>query len=102
MGDNAITEIKSSSQDNSALTVGGAKSVYLPLSGNKKMEGKLDMNLWDIINLPTAASNESSYAASVNYVNIKVSDNNATIDGLIDSKVAKLEALRADSRKYRE
>ena len=27
------------------------------------------MNLFDIINLPTAASNESSYAANVNYVN---------------------------------
>ena len=99
LGDNAITEIKSSSQDNSALTVGGAKSVYLPLSGNKKMEGKLDINLWDIINLPTADSNESSYAANVNYVNTKVSDNNATIDGLIDSKVAKVEALNIKASK---
>ena len=39
------------------------------------MEGKLDMNVFDIINLPTAASNESSYAANVNYVNKTVSDN---------------------------
>ena len=99
MGDNAIIGIKSSSQDNSALTVGGAKSVYLPLSGNKKMEGKLDMHLWDIINLPTAVSNESSYAANVNYVIIKVSDNNTTINNLIDSKVAKVEALNIKASK---
>ena len=37
------------------------------------------MNLFDIIKLPTSASNESSYAANVNYVNKTVSDNNATI-----------------------
>ena len=157
MGDHTITGIRSSSQDNAALTVGGAKSLYLPLSGNKGMQGalhmgnntirnlkmpannpssgnppddcalnfkyfhsqrgdllrqinevgskafskdgsdpiggKLNMNLFDIINLPTAASNESSYAANVNYVNKTVSDNNATISSLIDSKVAEVEAL---------
>ena len=37
--------------------------------GSDPMEAKLDMNLFDIINLPTADSNESSYAANVNYVN---------------------------------
>ena len=149
MGDHIITGIRSSSQDNAALTVGGAKSIYLPLTGNKGMQGalnmgnntirnlkmpannpssgnppddcalnfkyfdsqkgdlerqinevgskafskdgsdpmeaKLDMNVFDVINLPTAASNESSYAANVNYINKTVSDNNATIGGLIDS-----------------
>ena len=35
----------------------------------QRMEAKLDMHLFDIINLPTADSNESSYAANVNYVN---------------------------------
>ena len=129
MGDHTITGIRSSSQDNAALTVGSAKSIFLPLFGNKGMEGtlnmsnnsirylkmppsdpsrgnppddcvinfkyfhdhalnrknpqrmeaKLDMHLYDIINLPTAASNESSYAANVNYVNTTVGDNNATI-----------------------
>ena len=157
MGDNTITGIRSSSQDNAALTVDGAKSIYLPLTGNKGMQGalhmgnntirnlkmpsnnpssgnppddcalnfkyfhsqrgdlerqinevgskafskdgsdpmeaKLDMNVFDIINLPKAASNESSYAANVNYVNKTVSDNNASIGGLIDSKVAEVEAL---------
>ena len=160
MGDHTITGIKSSSQDNAALTVGGAKSIYLPLNASRGMEsslnmgnntirnlkmppkdpssgnppddcalnfkyfhsqrgdllrqinevgskafskdgsdpmgGKIDMNLFDIINLPTAASNESSYAANVNYVNKTVSDNNTTISSLIDKqldKVAEVEAL---------
>ena len=163
MGDNTITGIRSSSQDNAALTVGGAKSLYLPLNGSRGMESslnmgnntirnlkmppnnpssnnppddcalnfkyfhsqrgdlerqinevgskafskdgsdpmedKLDMNLFDIINLPTAASNESSYAANVNYVIKTVSDNNATIGGLIDSKVAEVEALNIKGSK---
>ena len=163
MGDHIITGIRSSSQDNAALTVGGAKSIYLPLHGSRgmessldmgnntirnlkmpannpssgnppddcalnfeyfntqrgdlerqinevgskafskdgsdRMEGKIDMYLWDIINLPTAASNESSYAANVNYVNKTVSDNNATIRGLIDSKVAEVEALNIKASK---
>ena len=119
MGDHTITGIRSSSQDNAALTVGGAKSLYLPLSqrrvllrqinevgskafskdGSDPMGGKIDMNLFDIINLPTAAANESSYAANVNYVNKTVSDNNATISSLIDSKVAKVEALNIKASK---
>ena len=163
MGDHTITGIRSSSQDNAALTVGGAKSIYLPLNGSRGMEsslnignntirnlkmppndpssanapddcalnfkyfhsergdllrqingvgskafskdgsdpigGKLDMNQFDIINLPTAASNESSYAANVNYVNKTVSDNNATISSLIDSKVAEVEALNIKASK---
>ena len=163
MCDHTITGIRSSSQDNAALTVGGAKSIYLPLNGSRgmesslnmgnntirnlkmppnnpssgnppddcalnfkyfhsqrgdlerqinevgskafskngsdPMEAKLDMNLFDIINLPTADSNESSYAANVNYVNKTVSDNNASIDGLIDSKVAEVEALNIKASK---
>ena len=161
MGDHTITGIRSSSGDDAALTNGGAKSLYLPLSGNKgmegilnmsnnairylkmppndpssgnppddcalnfkyfhsqrgdllrqinqvgskafskdgsdPMEGKLDMNIFDIINLPTAASNESSYAANVNYVNKTVSDNNATISGLIDSKITEAEKFNIKS-----
>ena len=36
--------IRSSSRDDAALTNGGAKSLYLPLSGNKGMEGILNMS----------------------------------------------------------
>ena len=161
MGDHTITGIRSSSGDDAALTNGGAKSLYLPLSGNKgmegilnmsnnairylkmppndpssgnppddcalnfryfhsqrgdlerqinavgskafskdgsdPMEGKLDMNLFDIINLPTADPNESSYAANVNYVNKTVSDNNATISGLIDTKITEAEKFNIKS-----
>ena len=164
MGDHTITGIKNSSQDNAALTVGGAKSLYLSLNGSRgmesslnmgnntirnlkmppnnppsgnppddcalnfkyfhfqrgdlerqinevgsgafskdgsdPMEAKLDMNIFDIINLLTTAdSNESSYAANVNYVNKTVSDNNATISGLIDGKVAEVEAFNIKASK---
>ena len=161
MGDHTITGIRSSSGDDAALTNGGAKSLYLPLSGNKgmegilnmsnnairylkmppndpssgnppddcalnfkyfhsqrgdlerqinavgskafskdgsdPMEGKLDMNLYDIINLPTADRNEVSYAANVNYVNKTVSDNNATISSLIDTKITEAEKFNIKS-----
>ena len=51
ISNNTITGIRSSSQDNSALTVGGAKSLFLPLAGNKGMEGALNMAKNSIINL---------------------------------------------------
>ena len=41
--------------------------------------------------------NESSYAANVNYVNKTVSDNNATISGLIDSKITEAEKFNIKS-----
>jgi len=44
MGDNTITGIKSSSADDATLTVGGAKSTYLPISGNRAMQGDLAMD----------------------------------------------------------
>ena len=163
MGDHTITGIRSSSQDNAALTVGGAKSLSLPLNGSRGMEsslnmgnntirnlkmpannpssgdppddcalnfnyihsqrgdlerqinevgskafsidgsdpmgGNLDMNNHEIINLKGPQSSNSQYAATVNYVNKTVSDNNATISGLIDSKVAKVEALNIKASK---
>ena len=43
VGDHTIIGIKSSSADNSALTVGGAKSTYLPLIGDRSMQGGLNM-----------------------------------------------------------
>ena len=44
MGDHTITGIRSSSRDDAALTNGGAKSLYLPLAGNKGMQGILNMS----------------------------------------------------------
>ena len=65
--------------------------------GSDPMDGNLNMHFWDIINLNTADSNESRYAANVNYVNKTVSDNNATIGGLIDSKITEAEKFNIKS-----
>ena len=45
MGDNAILRVKSSSADNSVITVGGAKATYLPVNGDKAMQGDLNMGV---------------------------------------------------------
>ena len=60
MGDHTITRIRSSSQDNAALTVGGAKSIYLPLAGNKGMQGALHMDNNTIRNLKMPPNDPSS------------------------------------------
>ena len=60
MGDHTISGIKSSSQDNAALTVGGAKSLYLPLSGNKGMQGVLHVGNNTIRNLKMPPNDPSS------------------------------------------
>ena len=51
MGDHTITGIRSSSQDNAALTVGGARATYLPFSGGREMESYLNMNNHEVRNL---------------------------------------------------
>ena len=65
MGDNAITGIRtrSSSQDNAALTVGGAKAIYLPLAGNRSMQGNLNMGGNAIKNIKPYVEDDSSQAA---------------------------------------
>ena len=42
--DHAILGVRSSSADNSVITVGGAKATYLPLNGENVMQGSLKMN----------------------------------------------------------
>ena len=64
VGDHAIIGIKSSSADNSALTVGGAKATYFPLSGDFSMQGDLDMGGNPIINIKPFVEDDSSGAAS--------------------------------------
>ena len=63
MGDNPITGIRSSSADDAALTVGGAKSTYLPLLGDRGMQGDLDMGGKAIINIKPFVEDDSSQAA---------------------------------------
>ena len=60
MGDNP----KSSSQDNAALTVGGAKATYFPLSGDRSMQGDLNMGGNPIINIKPFVEDDSSGASS--------------------------------------
>ena len=147
MGDNTITGIRSSSRDDAALTNGGAKSLYLPLSGNKgmegilnmsnnairylkippndpssgnppddcainfkyfhdqalnrkrpqKMEADLDMNGNNIISLKDPLPSNSQYAASVNFVNKSISDSNANLSKIIDSKITEAEKFNIKS-----
>ena len=163
MGDHTITGIRSSSVDNAALTVGASKSLYLPISGIRSMQGNLNMGGQSIINLrpfveidsaqpahdnevinfgyfhtqrgelkrlinevasdalnrkntdpmqdpinmgnhfitnvKDPLSSNSNYAATVNFVDKTVSDNNATISALIDSKIDEVEDLNIKSTK---
>ena len=62
-GDNPIEGIKSSSQDNSALTVGSAKSTYFPISGGCAMQGHIDMGHNPIINIKPFVEDDSSQAS---------------------------------------
>ena len=64
MGDNPIIGIKSSSQDNAALTVEGAKATYFPLAGNRSMQGNLDMGGFVIKNMKPFVEDDSGQAAS--------------------------------------
>ena len=66
MGDHAIIGIRSSSSvDNAALTVGGAKATYLPLLGDHSMQDNLNMGGHAIINInikPFVEDNSSQAA----------------------------------------
>ena len=84
MSDHTITGIRSSAADNAALTVGGAKATFFPLQGNRSMQGNLNMANHSIINLKDPQPSDSSYAASVNYVN-------NTVNGIIDKKIQESE-----------
>jgi len=68
MGDHTVTGIRSSSADNAALTVGGAKSTYLPISGNWGMQGDLDMGKYAIKNIKPFVEIDSAQPAQDNEV----------------------------------
>ena len=67
MGDNPIEGIKSSTQDNSASTVGSAKSTYFPISGGRAMQGHIDMGGNPIINIKPFVEDDSSQDALKNH-----------------------------------
>ena len=91
MGDHTITGIRSSAADNAALTVGGAKATFFPLHGNRSMQGNLNMANHSIINLKDPQPSDSSYAASVNFVNNTVNGSNVIINGIINKKIQESE-----------
>jgi len=68
MGNNTITGIRSSSADTAALKVGASKSLYLPISGTRGMEGDLKMGGCTITNLKTFVENDSARPAQDNEV----------------------------------
>ena len=91
MSDHTITGIRSSAADNAALTVGGAKATFFPLQGNRSMQGNLNMANHSIINLKAPQPSDSSYAASVNFVNNTVNGSNVIINDIIDKKIQESE-----------
>ena len=71
MGNHPILGIGSASADNAALTVGGARATYFPLSGDRAMQGFLDMGGYAIKNIEPFVEDDSSQAmidAQANYV----------------------------------
>ena len=52
MGDNTIIGIRGSSQDNSAMTVGDARSLFLSCDGSRPMAAKT--LIWGVILLKTS------------------------------------------------
>jgi len=68
MGDHTITGIRNSSVDNAALTVGASKSLYLPVSGIRGMQGDLNIGGFSIINLKPFVEIDSAQPAQDNEV----------------------------------
>ena len=64
MGDNTITGIRRSSQDNAALIVSGARATYLPFSGDRGMESYHNMGSFSIKSVKPFVEDDSSQAAS--------------------------------------
>ena len=63
MGDNPIERIRNSSQDNSALTVGSAKSTYFPISDARAMQRRIDMGSNPTINIKPFCEDDSRQAS---------------------------------------
>ena len=74
-------------------------SDLLKLDGSRAMTGNLQMGDNFITNVKDPLPSNSHYAATVNFVNKTVSDNNATISTLIDSKIDQVEDLNIKSAK---
>ena len=74
-------------------------SDLLKLDGSRAMTGNLQMGDNFITNVKDPLPSNSHYAATVNFVNKTVSDNNTTISTLIDSKINQVEDLNIKAAK---
>ena len=74
-----------------------AATDVLKLDGSKAMTGDLDMANHNLINLKDPQPSNASHAASVNFVNTTINDNNTIIDGIIDRKIKESEASSIES-----
>jgi len=66
--DHTITGIRSSSADNATLTVGASKSLYLPITGIRDMQGDLNMGKFTTVNIKPFVESESAKPAQDNEV----------------------------------
>ena len=74
-------------------------SDLLKLDGSRVMTGNLQMGDNFITNVKDPLPSNSHHGATVNFVNKSVSDNNATISTLIDSKINEVEDLNIKAAK---
>ena len=76
-----------------------AVASLLPKDGSEPMTGDFNMANHFITNVKDPLSSNSNYAATVNFVNKMVSDNNTTISTLIDSKITEVDYLNIKAAK---
>ena len=74
-----------------AASIGHITTHFLSLGGVTPMVGNLNMANHSIINLKDPQPSDSSYAASVNFVNRTVNGSNVIINGVIDKKIKESE-----------
>ena len=87
MNNNKIKNLSDPTDDSDAANksyVDMRDNLNLPIDGSKSMQGNLNMSNHSIINLKDPQSSDSSYAASVNFVN-------NTVNGIIDKKIQESE-----------
>ena len=72
-------------------------SKALSIDGSDPMGGNLDMNGNNIIRLKDPLPSNSQYAASVNFVNKTISESNANLSKIIDSKITEAEKFNIKS-----
>ena len=119
MGDNAIRDLKMPPNDPSSgnppddcalnfkyfhsqrgdllRQINEVGSIALSIDGSDPMGGNLDMNGNNIIRLKDPLPSNSQYAASVNFVNKTISDSNANLSKIIDSKITEAEKFNIKS-----